>query len=147
MHQDLLIMILTQRYSIPVGGIIQILDGAIKEIKDRRTTTIISSNNQHLLCNQMHIKSLLNWRLLFRNYLNQLLNLLIKLKASCKKQKLTSKLGSFNSKLGSPSWSDCNERPPNTLRSNTIPNPKEECKATNLRSGKQVGKELEEPTE
>ncbi|MED6146626.1 hypothetical protein PIB30_036214 [Stylosanthes scabra] len=39
------------------------------------------------------------------------------------------------------------ERPLNTLPSNTIPNPKEECKAIKLRSGKQVGKELEEPAE
>ncbi|MED6172954.1 hypothetical protein PIB30_054698 [Stylosanthes scabra] len=32
------------------------------------------------------------------------------------------------------------ERPPNTLSSNTIPNPKEECKAIKLRSGERTRK-------
>ncbi|MED6227567.1 hypothetical protein PIB30_114951, partial [Stylosanthes scabra] len=39
------------------------------------------------------------------------------------------------------------ERPPNTFTSNTITNPKEECKAIQLRSGKKVEKKEEESTE
>ncbi|MED6127232.1 hypothetical protein PIB30_086037 [Stylosanthes scabra] len=33
------------------------------------------------------------------------------------------------------------ERPPNTFPSNTIPNPREECKAVTLRSGRTIGYE------
>ncbi|MED6127248.1 hypothetical protein PIB30_086226 [Stylosanthes scabra] len=42
---------------------------------------------------------------------------------------------------------ELSERPPNTLPSNTIPNPKEECKAIKLRSQRQVIEELEESAE
>ncbi|MED6211949.1 hypothetical protein PIB30_078482 [Stylosanthes scabra] len=74
-----------------VGGIIQTLDGVVKEIKDKGLTTI-SSDNQHLLCNLLLLKNLLNW----------------------------------------------SERPSNTFPSDTIPNPREECKTVKLRSGKTV---------
>ncbi|MED6177969.1 hypothetical protein PIB30_103187 [Stylosanthes scabra] len=39
------------------------------------------------------------------------------------------------------------EKPPNTFPSNTITNPKEECKAIQLRSGKKVEKKNEESAE
>ncbi|MED6143460.1 hypothetical protein PIB30_006412 [Stylosanthes scabra] len=39
------------------------------------------------------------------------------------------------------------ERSPNTFPSNTITNPKEECKAIQLRSGKKVEKKIEESAE
>ncbi|MED6125119.1 hypothetical protein PIB30_065643, partial [Stylosanthes scabra] len=39
------------------------------------------------------------------------------------------------------------EKSPNTFPSNTITNPKEECKVIQLRNGKKVEKKIEESTE
>ncbi|MED6175820.1 hypothetical protein PIB30_081950 [Stylosanthes scabra] len=82
--------------------------------QDRGLTTTISSNNNILFlpCNLMLLKSLLNWRLLFRNFLNQLLHLLTKLKASCKNQELISKIR----KLQFETWKSKEEYKAVTLR-------------------------------
>ncbi|XP_057719898.1 uncharacterized protein LOC130934337 [Arachis stenosperma] len=64
-------------------------------------------------------------------------------------QETRASLGNLKIHVGQSS-KQASEKPPNTLSSDTIPNPREECKAIHLRSGKVTGskeKVSEEPVE
>ncbi|MED6107840.1 hypothetical protein PIB30_017920 [Stylosanthes scabra] len=156
MLQDSPTLILIKKHTILVGGIIRTLDGEDKEInsskginliKDKGNSTIISSNKILLLCSQVPQSNLPALQKLTHStttFVDVTTNFMNETKATLKNQEAS--IRNLKVQVGQIA-KQLTEKSSNTFPSNTITNPKEECKAIQLRSGKKVEKKIEESAE